>query len=107
MCLSAAWAFCFQAFPVLILYFCNCYYNHKKAFKTLEFLLGEIIFSFIGRFYLYLRYRDKEKVQQELTRKYEGQYRNAGVVLLVDIFMALAVVAIVSLIAAVLYFLVA
>ncbi|RDV13445.1 hypothetical protein DXT99_19855 [Pontibacter diazotrophicus] len=63
--------------------------------------------SLLGRSYLYLRFRNKEKVQQELTRKYEGQFRNAGTMLLADIFMALAVVAVVSLIAAGVYFLVA
>ncbi|MFD2248117.1 hypothetical protein [Pontibacter ruber] len=51
-----------------------------------------------------LRFGNKEQVQQELQRKYEGQFRNAGTVLLADTFMALAVVAIVGLIAAVLYF---
>lgn len=79
------------------------YYNHDNASKTMEFVLGEAILSFIGRFYLYLRFRNKEKVQQELTRKYEGQFSNAGIVLLADIFMALAIVAVVALIAAVLY----
>ncbi|WP_162052010.1 hypothetical protein [Pontibacter pamirensis] len=63
--------------------------------------------SFLGRSYLYLRFRNTEKVQQELTRKYEGQFKNAGLVLLADILMALAVVTVVALIAAVLYLLVA
>ena len=63
--------------------------------------------SFIGRIYLYLRFINKVRVQQELEKKYEGQFRNAGVVLLFDGFMALAVVAVVALIAAVLYFVIA
>ncbi|GAB3535318.1 hypothetical protein GCM10027443_24130 [Pontibacter brevis] len=71
----------------------------------MQFIPGELMLSFIGRAYLYFRFRDEQKVKQELARKYEGQYRNAGVVLLADIFMALAVVAVVSLLAAVLYFL--
>ena len=74
---------------------------------TMEFLLGDMILSFLGRAYLHLRFRKKERVQQELVKKYEGQYRNAGVVLLADVFMAFAVVALVAMIAAVLYSLVA
>ncbi|MFD3000804.1 hypothetical protein ACFS7Z_10565 [Pontibacter toksunensis] len=73
----------------------------------MEFVLGEAILSLLGRIYLYLRFRNKVKVQQELTRKYEGQFRNAGVVLLADIFMALAVVVVVSMLAVLLYFVVA
>ncbi len=42
-------------------------------------------------------------MRQELERKYEGQFKNAGTVLLADTFMALAVVAVVSIIATVLY----
>lgn len=63
--------------------------------------------SFIGKIYLYLRFTDKARMQQELVNKYEGQFRNAGVVLLADIFMALAIVAVVSLIAGLLYFVIA
>jgi len=69
----------------------------------MEYLSGKAILSLLGRAYLYLRFRDRGKVQQELARKYEGQFRNAGTVLLADIFMALAVVAVVSLLAAAIY----
>jgi len=54
---------------------------------------------------LLLRLRNKEQVQRELERKYEGRFRNAGLVLLFDVLMALAAAAIIGLIAAVLYFL--
>lgn len=74
---------------------------------TTAFLLIERILSFLGRLYLHLRFQKDKEVQRELRHKYEGAYRNAGIVLLFDIFMTLAVVAIVILIAAVLYFIVA
>ncbi|ARS34069.1 hypothetical protein [Pontibacter actiniarum] len=70
----------------------------------MEFLIGDVILVLIGKAYLYLRFRNKEKVKQELSRKYEGQFRNAGVVLLIDALMAVLIVAFVALIAAVLYF---
>ena len=66
--------------------------------------LTDTILSRSGKLYLQLRLRDKEKIDRELTVKYEGQYRNAGLTLLFDVFMALAVVAIVALVAIVLHF---
>lgn len=66
-------------------------------------LSGKALLPLLGKIYLYLRFREKEKVRQELERKYEGQFKNAGTVLLADTFMALAVVAVVSIIATVLY----
>ncbi len=57
----------------------------------------------IGELYLQLRLRTPEKIERELSIKYEGQYRNAGLVLLFDVFMALAVVAAVVVLAAILY----
>jgi len=66
--------------------------------------LSERILSFLGRLYLHLRFRKDKQVQQELRHKYEGAYRNAGLVVLFDMLMALAAVAIVVLIAAFLYF---
>ncbi|WP_229959838.1 hypothetical protein [Pontibacter silvestris] len=90
----------FYTFAVIIVFPAELYFS-------MEFMIGKKILSLFGRGYLFLRYRNKKKVQQELERKFEGQFRNAGVVLLADIFMALAVVAIVSFVAAVLYFLMA
>ncbi|NEM98672.1 hypothetical protein [Pontibacter burrus] len=63
----------------------------------------DTILSQSGKLYLQLRLRDKAKVERELTIKYEGQYRNAGLMLLFDILMALGVVAIVGLVATALY----
>lgn len=60
-----------------------------------------------GKLYLQLRLGKGEKVQQELHQKCEGHFRNAGLVLLFGLLMALAVVAVVSAIAAVLYLAVA
>jgi len=56
---------------------------------------------------LHLRFRNENILHQELRRKYSGSYRNAGIVLLFDVLMALAAVAVVALIAAVLYFVIA
>ena len=61
----------------------------------------------LGRLYLNLRLRHPEKIERELSIKYEGQYRNAGLTLLFDVFMAVAVVAAVVLIAGILYLLAA
>ncbi|GAB3829209.1 hypothetical protein [Pontibacter rugosus] len=68
--------------------------------------VADTILEGIGKQYLYLRLRRQERVEQELQVKYEGKYKNAGLVLLFDLFMALAVVAVVALVAAVLYFVV-
>lgn len=70
----------------------------------MEFLFNDSALSRLGKVYLRLRFRKKEQAQRELQAKYEGKYRNAGIVLLADLFMAFAVVAFVALIAAVLYF---
>ncbi|MBC5775238.1 hypothetical protein H8S95_14255 [Pontibacter sp. KCTC 32443] len=66
--------------------------------------LTDTILSRAGKLYLQLRLRNIEKIERELSIKYEGQYRNAGVMLLFDILMALAVVAVVGLVAVLLYF---
>jgi hypothetical protein len=66
--------------------------------------LTDVVLSRSGKLYLQLRLRDKAKIDRELTMKYEGQYRNAGLMLLFDVFMALAAIAIVGLIAIVLYY---
>ncbi|GGG28688.1 hypothetical protein [Pontibacter amylolyticus] len=65
--------------------------------------LSEAILVRMGKLHLYLRHRGTEEAQQELHRKYEGQYRNAGLVLLFDLFMALAVVVVVAVLAGILY----
>ena len=64
---------------------------------------SDAVLARAGKLYLHLRLRKKEKVERELNLKYEGRYRNAGLVLLFDLLMALAVVAVVNLIAAVIY----
>ncbi|MBX0333103.1 hypothetical protein K3G39_07625 [Pontibacter sp. HSC-14F20] len=63
--------------------------------------LSEAILVRMGKLHLYLRY--KGRGEQELHRRYEGQYRNAGLVLLFDLFMALAVVVVVAVVAGMLY----
>ena len=67
---------------------------------------ADTVLSGAGRLYLQLRLGKRERVQQELDQKYEGQYRNAGLVLLFDLLMAFAAVAVVSVIAAALYFII-
>ncbi|AKD03474.1 hypothetical protein POKO110462_05935 [Pontibacter korlensis] len=69
--------------------------------------LTNTILSCLGKLYLRLRLRNQEQVQRELQVKYEGRYRNAGLVLLFDLLMAIAVVAFVVIVTAVLYFTVA
>jgi hypothetical protein len=66
--------------------------------------LTEAILVRMGKLHLYLRYRGGQ-AERELYRKYEGQYRNAGLVLLFDLFMALAVVVVVAVVASIVYFL--
>jgi hypothetical protein len=65
---------------------------------------GEKFLEKAGKLYLKFRLRNKQKIERELLVKYEGQYRNAGLVLLFDIFMAMAVVVIVCIVALVVYF---
>ena len=67
-------------------------------------LIGERLLAKTGKLYLQLRLRKPEKIERELTIKYEGLYRNAGLMLLFDVFMALAVIAIVGLVAIVVYY---
>ena len=44
----------------------------------MEFVIGEILFSFIGRICLFLKYRSKEKRLRVLGNKYAGSYADAG-----------------------------
>lgn len=61
------------------------------------------ILSRIGKLYLQLRLRKRAQIQQELKQKYEGQFRNVGLVLLFDLLMALVVATLVAVSAAALY----
>ncbi|MCC9166073.1 hypothetical protein [Pontibacter harenae] len=70
----------------------------------MAFVSGETILSLIGKASLYLRFRDREKVRHELVKKYEGQFHNAGMVLLFDLLMALLAVAVVGLLAGTIFF---
>ncbi|SIT92430.1 hypothetical protein SAMN05444128_2845 [Pontibacter indicus] len=63
--------------------------------------LSEALLVWLGRLHLYLKYGAKG--EQELQRRYEGQHRNAGLVLLFDLFMALALVVVVAVLAGALY----
>jgi len=65
---------------------------------------GDRLLAKVGKLYLQLRLRNQSKIERELSIKYNNQYRNVGLMLLFDVFMALAVVAIVGLIALLLYF---
>ena len=67
-------------------------------------LIGERLLAKTGKLYLQLRLGNKAKIERELTIKYEGQYRNAGLMLLFDVLMALAVVAVVGLVTIMLYY---
>ena len=69
----------------------------------MAYLLSEAMLSFVGRAYLFLCCRNKERRQRELRRRYEGSYRNAGLSLLFDLLLALAVGTVVTLIAAAVY----
>lgn len=62
--------------------------------------------SRLGKLYLSFKFKEDAKIQAELNRKYEGEYRNVGKMLMADIFMALAVVFFVSLFAILLYLLI-
>ena len=69
--------------------------------------VGDRLLAKAGRLYLQLRLRNQTKIERELSIKYNNQYRNVGLMLLFDVFMALAVVAIVGIVALVLYFIAA
>ncbi|MEJ8756014.1 hypothetical protein WG947_03335 [Pontibacter sp. H259] len=65
---------------------------------------GDRLLAKLGRVYLHIRLRDQAKIERELTIKYNNQYRNVGLMLLFDVFMALAVLAIVGILTIVIYF---
>ena len=44
----------------------------------MEFAIGELIFSIIGRLFLIIRYRDSEKRIKIKNEKYDGQFSNIG-----------------------------
>ena len=44
----------------------------------MEFVIGERLFSFLGRVWLFLKYRSKERRLSVLGNKYAGSYADAG-----------------------------
>ena len=47
-------------------------------------MLGKLIYPLIGRGYLWIIYRKKEKVQQVLIQEYDGTYFTAGAQLILQ-----------------------
>lgn len=54
-----------------------------------QFLIGNILFSFVGRAYLYLRYRDRETINKIKEEKYAGHFSHAGRVVMLNIVAGL------------------
>jgi hypothetical protein len=44
----------------------------------MHLFLLDLWYSILGRFYLWIRYRDKEKIEKVLRLEYEYLYSNAG-----------------------------
>lgn len=55
----------------------------------LHYLIVDIFFSFIGRMYLYLRYRDSEKVNKVKEERYAGHFRYVGRIVILNIVAVL------------------
>ncbi len=48
----------------------------------IDFLIGDMVFSLIGRVCLFVRFRSKYKVRKELIAKYDNSFRMAGATLI-------------------------
>ena len=44
----------------------------------MEDLIGGLLYSFIGWVYLWIRYRNKEKIRSVLKEKYNNSYQDVG-----------------------------
>ena len=44
----------------------------------MEYFVRELLYSFIGWVYLWIRYRNKEKIKTVLKEEYDGSYGNVG-----------------------------
>jgi hypothetical protein len=52
--------------------------NSRAGQRKMEFLIADVFFGLVGRIYLWVRYRNKEKVLEIKTREYAGSYSEAG-----------------------------
>ena len=69
----------------------------------MEFLLFDLIQSGIGRLYLGVRYRKKERIAELLAEKYEGSYAKAGSLFLLNSFAVMFGLLLFAFLAAVIY----
>lgn len=53
----------------------------------MEFLIGDIIFGLLGRIYLFLRYRNQEKMIQIKDKEFGGSYSNVGKIISLKVFL--------------------
>ena len=58
--------------------------------------MGNIVYIFIGWVYLWIRYRNKNKVNDILNNKYEGNYLFVGAELILSIFGILLIILLIT-----------
>jgi len=69
----------------------------------MEFLFAELFFSFMGRVYLFLRYRNVVKRKEILTARYFNSFADAGRELILRSFALIGFLLMLVFIAAVIY----
>lgn len=69
----------------------------------MEFLFADLFFHFIGRLYLFIRYRNIEKRKAVLAEKHFNSYRDVGASLILKPFAFICFLLMLALIAVVIY----
>lgn len=69
----------------------------------MEDLIGSLLYSFIGWVYLWIRYRNKEKVQTVLKEKYNDSFYDAGATKVLHFVGVLFITVLVVVLIAVIY----
>jgi hypothetical protein len=69
----------------------------------MEFLISELFFSLTGRLYLFLRYRNVEKIKKVLAEKHLNSFADAGREVILRPFALIGFLLMLVFIAAVIY----
>lgn len=65
--------------------------------------MAEIVYPIIGWIYLWIRYRNKEKVKQVLKEEFENSYENAGATLSLKTFGVIMIILLVCFLLGMIY----
>ncbi len=70
----------------------------------MEFLLFDILFSAIGKLYMYIRYFEKDRRMEVLRKEFDNSYQLVGKTKILQVFVIVFMVILLAFIVAAIYY---